>query len=60
MVRIIQWLVFGHYHVWKVIHVAEPKRGPIVYHQMCERCGKLRFTWRLGDQVSAAQPEVTR
>lgn len=44
MVRLFQWLFFGHVHKWKTIetrelHVAETKSRGSRHIQQCEKCG---------------------
>lgn len=49
MIRLFQWLVFGHCHKWKIIKVSEctgsgrTTGGRWTRHYVqCESCGKVR------------------
>ena len=45
MIRLMQWLVFGHCHKWKTIDqnslVASANRRGTRFYQQCECCGKV-------------------
>lgn len=46
MIRLIELLIFGHIHKWKILNRGNLVRGPYEkgqrYIMQCEKCGKVK------------------